>query len=604
MNNLLLVSAGHIDHGKTALITALNGFKGDTTNEEKRRGITIDLSFSHLANENTNIAFIDAPGHENLLKTMISGAFGADCVLLVVACNEGLKPQSLEHIKITHLLGIKNVILALTKSDLADFKQIQKVKNECLNELEKYENFSVLATFELSIKDEGSINKLKEFLFALKPAQKLEFPLPKYYIDRLFSIKGAGLVTTATLQGASISKDEKLFDYDANVAFSVRGLQVHDSFVLGANAGQRVAINIACSDTSRIKKGDFISKKGYFRAFNQIDAIFFGQIKHNENAIFCIGTKSVNAKITLLASNENSHFITLKLEKPVFASFDEHYILLENSRLLGGGRILNPVSEPMKKPQKIMLLKALLKRDFAIVFDILKSTHEKGFGLICAPQRFALAQDKALEIAKSLKNAIIDEEALNIYDISVIKDIKDFIKFIISKNELAMFSATSIALKLPWASAKIAQIAIDELAGILEFKNGLYFKKGADFSKLKESLEAGILREIENGGLSPLAPYNIYDIFEVDRKAGDDALKRLCAKNLVIRLEHNLFVSKNNLKKAKITLKEIITKNGFVDAQSAKTALNLSRKYVIAYLEALDSEPDIIKVEQKRVFKK
>ena len=432
--------------------------------------------------------------------------------------------------------------------------------------------------------------------------------LPRYYIDRLFNIKGAGLVATGTLLGSSIELGGKLYDYDAGVEFSIRSMQVHDKPVSVANNAQRVAINISSPLAHKIKKGDFISKKGNFRGFKELDCVFFGSITHGAEVSLCIGTKSINAKASVLSSKKEgekneSYFITLKLDKEVFASFDERFVLLGGGALLGGGRVLNPISEPLKKRAKIELLTMLLERDFLGAFELLKNTHEKGFGLLCAAQRFGILPSSALKIAKELKNAIIDEDELNVYDTSAKESLKDFIRFIISKNELAMFSASSVALKLPWASKMLAGMAIDEMKSELDFENGLYFKKGADFSKLKESLEEGILREIERGELAPLAPYNIYDIFECDRKAGDDALKRLTARGVVVRLEHNLFISAKNLDLAKKRLFELIARDGYADVSNAKDFLNLSRKYTIAYLEALDNDERIEKIENKRVLK-
>ena len=607
MSSILLASAGHIDHGKTALIKALNGFEGDSTDEEKRRGITIDLSFSHLEKNGANIAFIDVPGHENLLKTMISGAFGAQGALLVVSSTEGLKAQSLEHIKILEFLGIKKIILCITKCDIASKEQISHSKSTSLAELRKYD-FDVLKSFELSIFDSSSIEALRQFLLALRIENTQNSCLPRYYIDRLFNIKGAGLVATGTLLGSSIELGGKLYDYDAGVELGIRSMQVHDKPVSVANNAQRVAINISSPLAHKIKKGDFISKKGNFRGFKELDCVFFGSITHGAEVSLCIGTKSINAKASVLSSKKEgekneSYFITLKLDKEVFASFDERFVLLGGGALLGGGRVLNPISEPLKKRVKIQLLTMLLEHDFLGAFELLKNTHEKGFGLLCAAQRFGILPSSALKIAKELKNAIIDEDELNVYDTSAKESLKDFIRFIISKNELAMFSASSVALKLPWASKMLAQMAIDEMKSELDFENGLYFKKGADFSKLKESLEEGILREIERGELAPLAPYNIYDIFECDRKAGDDVLKRLTARGVVVRLEHNLFISAKNLDLAKKRLFELIARDGYADVSNAKDFLNLSRKYTIAYLEALDNDERIEKIKNKRVLK-
>ncbi|MDY3776572.1 MAG: SelB C-terminal domain-containing protein, partial [Campylobacter sp.] len=526
--------------------------------------------------------------------------------LLVVSSTEGLKAQSLEHIKILEFLGIKKIILCITKCDIASKEQISHSKYTSLAELRKYD-FDVLKSFELSIFDSSSIDALRQFLLALRIKNTQNSCLPRYYIDRLFSIKGAGLVATGTLLGSNIELGGKLYDYDAGVELGIRSMQVHDKPVSVANNAQRVAINISSPLAHKIKKGDFISKKGNFRGFKELDCVFFGSITHGAEVSLCIGTKSINAKASVLLGKKGekneSYFISLKLDKEVFASFDERFVLLGGRALLGGGRVLNPVSEPLKKRAKIELLTMLLERDFLAAFELLKNTHKKGFGLLCSAQRFGILPSSALKIAKELKNAIIDEDELNVYDTSAKESLKDFIRFIISKNELAMLSASSVALKLPWASKMLAQMAIDEMKSELDFENGLYFKKGADFSKLKESLEEGILREIERGVLAPLAPYNIYDIFECDRKAGDDALKKLTARGVVVRLEHNLFISAKNLDLAKKRLFELIVRDGYADVSNAKDFLNLSRKYTIAYLEVLDNDERIEKIENKRVLK-
>ena len=175
----------------------------------------------------------------------------------------------------------------------------------------------------------------------------------------------------------------------------------------------------------------------------------------------------------------------------------------------------------------------------------------------------------------------------------------------IEKNEFAVFSAQSISLKLAWASQNLAQKALDELenANLIAKDSGVYTKKGVDLSKLKVRLEEKIYEILESGKLAPTAPYNIYDDLEIDRVSGDNALKKLTAMGRVIRLEHNLFITRNSLKMALDKLREIIKNQGFVNVTNAKDALNLSRKYVIAYLEQLDLESDIMKQGNDRVFR-
>lgn len=604
MSNLIIGTAGHIDHGKTALIKALNGFEGDTLQQEKDRGITIDLSFSNLKNGDENIAFIDVPGHENLVKTMISGAFAFDASLLVVAANDGIMPQTKEHLKVLSLLGVKSIILAITKSDLVDNSRLEFVLEQGKSLL-KDENLELLQHFFVSIKDMDSIKDLRQYLFTLKPKKRDQNGLFRYYIDRVFSIKGIGSIVTGSVISGSVKKSDKLFNYDLGRDVVVRGIQMHDESVDSAECGTRVALNLTGVELNDLKKGQLLSKKGFFRGNYEADAIVFSkELRHNQSVLFCVGSKSVSSKAVFLSDDKNL-FVTFKFEKEMFLLFNEPFVLISNSRVIGGGRVLNPISEPLKRQSKVALLNALNFVEFKNVFEILKQAHKNGFGLISSFQRFGISHDEAVSIARSLKNAFVDDEALNVYDLDAICRVKEFIKFIIQKNNFALFSASSISLKLNWVTHNLAQKALDELESekIVVKNDGVYVKLGVDFSKIKVKLEDEIYNIIDRAKLSPDAPYNIYDSLDIDRISGDNALKKLTANARVVRLAHNLFISSKNLEYALNLLKEIIKDDGFVNVQNAKNRLGLSRKFIIAYLERLDSLPYIAKNGQNRVFK-
>ena len=604
--SLIIGTAGHIDHGKTALIKELNGFEGDKLEEEQKRGITIDLSFSNLSKNGENIAFIDVPGHENLIKTMISGAYGFDACLFVVAANDGLMPQSLEHLEVLNILGVRSLIVALTKCDLASAELIEQRKNEIYATAQNYKNLQILEIFPVSIKDNASIDELRNYLFTLKAANREQEGVFRYYIDRVFSLKGIGNVVTGTVIEGSVSKNEKLFNYDAGKEAQVRSVQSHDKFVDRAGVSSRVALNLTGIELNNLKKGQLLSKKGFFRGFREIDAIVFArELTHGQSVTFCVGAKAAPAKALVLSEKEGGIFATFKFERDMFLKFDEPFVLIANGRVVGGGRVLNAVSEPMKKSSKISFLNALLKKDFVSAFAMLKDTHKNGFGIISAYQRFGLNHEEAVAIAKQTPNVFVDEKALNIYDLSAVDRIKSAVKFMIEKNEFAVFSATSISLKLSWASESIAQKALDELesAGAITKNDGVYTKTGVDMSKLKIRLEEKIYEILQSGNLAPLAPYNIYDELEIDRVSGDNALKKLTGIGRVVRLAHNLFVTSKALNEALAKLKAIIAAQGFVNVTNAKEALNLSRKYVIAYLEQLDLDPNIVKNGTDRVLK-
>lgn len=604
--SLIIGTAGHIDHGKTALIKELNGFEGDKLEEEQKRGITIDLSFSNLSKNGENIAFIDVPGHENLIKTMISGAYGFDACLFVVAANDGLMPQSLEHLEVLNILGVRSLIVALTKCDLASAELIEQRKGEIYAAAQNYKNLQILEIFPVSIKDSASIDELRNYLFTLKAANREQEGVFRYYIDRVFSLKGIGNVVTGTVIEGSVSKNEKLFNYDAGKEAQVRSVQSHDKFVDRAGVSSRVALNLTGIELNNLKKGQLLSKKGFFRGFREIDAIVFArELTHGQSVTFCVGAKAAPAKALVLSEKEGGIFATFKFERDMFLKFDEPFVLIANGRVVGGGRVLNAVSEPMKKSSKISFLNALLKKDFVSAFAMLKDTHKNGFGIISAYQRFGLNHEEAVAIAKQAPNVFVDEKALNIYDLSAVDRIKSAVKFMIEKNEFAVFSATSISLKLSWASESIAQKALDELesAGAIIKNDGVYTKTGVDMSKLKIRLEEKIYEILQSGNLAPLAPYNIYDELEIDRVSGDNALKKLTGIGRVVRLAHNLFVTSKALNEALAKLKAIIAAQGFVNVTNAKEALNLSRKYIIAYLEQLDLDPNIVKNGIDRVLK-
>ena len=604
--SLIIGTAGHIDHGKTALIKELNGFEGDRLEEEQKRGITIDLSFSNLSKNGENIAFIDVPGHENLIKTMISGAYGFDACLFVVAANDGLMPQSLEHLEVLNILGVRSLVVALTKCDLATPGLIEQRKGEIYAAAQNYKNLQILDIFPVSIKDSASIDELRNYLFTLKAANREQEGVFRYYIDRVFSLKGIGNVVTGTVIEGSVSKNEKLFNYDAGKEAQVRSVQSHDKFVDRAGVSSRVALNLTGIELSDLKKGQLLSKKGFFRGFREIDAIVFArELTHGQSVTFCVGAKAAPAKALVLSEKEGGIFATFKFERDMFLKFDEPFVLIANGRVIGGGRVLNAVSEPMKKSSKISFLNALLKKDFVSAFAMLKDTHKNGFGIISAYQRFGLNHEEAVAIAKQTPNVFVDEKALNIYDLSAVDRIKSAVKFMIEKNEFAVFSATSISLKLSWASESIAQKALDELesAGAITKNDGVYTKTGVDMSKLKIRLEEKIYEILQSGNLAPLAPYNIYDELEIDRVSGDNALKKLTGIGRVVRLAHNLFVTSKALNEALAKLKAIIAAQGFVNVTNAKEALNLSRKYIIAYLEQLDLDPNVVKNGTDRVLK-
>jgi selenocysteine-specific elongation factor len=600
MDNFIIGTCGHIDHGKTALVHALNGFEGDTTDEEKQRGITIDLSFSNLIKGDKNIAFIDVPGHEKLIKNMIAGAFSFDVIMIVVSAKEKIMPQTIEHLEILNILGLKKAIVIITKKDLVTQEELEENTQEILQFIGNYD-FDVVLSKAVSIYDNSSIEELKEELFSLEANNKPSQNFFRYYVDRIFNTKGSGTVVTGTVLGNPLSKDEKVFICDLKKEVKLKSIQIHGKEAQVANISNRAALNLQNIDTKLIKKGFLISKKGFLRGFKQID-IAYNSLKDKElihNTLYSIylGSKKFEARVLIL---ENG-FATIKSNEDIFSIYGEKLIIRQGNSTIAGGVILNSIVDPMKKSQKLELLHLLKENNISDAYKSLLVVHKKGLGLVSSAQRFALSHEKALEFTKNLENSFIDEKALVIYPIQTKDIIKNIIKNIYTKNKYALLSNSSIALRLVWASENFIELVLSELCQEqVLVKDGNLYKNCNITEDIKDQLETIILKKLKKENFTPTAPYNIYDELDIDRTLGDTILKALTSKKLVTRIQHNLFIEAQNLTTLIGVMKDIIKKDGYLDIQNFKNHYTMSRKYMIAYLDYLDKLNNIENKEGKR----
>lgn len=605
-NDILVGLAGHIDHGKTSFIKALNGFDGDEREEEKQRGITLDISFSNLTLSHRNIAFIDVPGHEKLIKNMIAGAFGVDIICLIVASDDGLMPQSIEHIQIANFLGIKKCFCIITKTDKSSPQRINEVEKQIRDffapltiELDTIFPFSTLT----QKKDKIAI---LEYLNTTKKPPREDIGFFRYYIDRSFAISGAGCVVSGSSISGKVEKGDELYIYDLKKEVSVRGIKIHSNFSNHALPSHRVALNLSGIRANDLKRGMLISKKGYLRGFDSIDVVLFGFNTLPKCALLHIGAKKINVKITPLFFLDSSNcFATLTCQEKIYSIFQEAFILRNDNQTLCGGRILSPITDPIKKIQKLSYLKAVYSKNFLQAFEILSIAHPKGFGLISSTQRFGLTHAQALEIAKKIQNVFLDEKNLVIYPNATKNKLQESILNIFKKNPNALISASSLKYKNPWASEPYLQNILDSLldSGKIGIKNGLYTSKNSPLKNHLDFLVDKIYETLLIQSYAPEAPYNIYESLDIDRKSGDDALKKLCASQKVVRLEHNLFISTKSLNEVLTLMREIIDQKGYVDISTLKEVLPLSRKYLTAYLDYLDSFEDIAKEGMRRIYK-
>lgn len=610
MEYIIVGTAGHVDHGKTALITALTGFEGDSLDEEKRRGITINLSFSSMQNETKNVAFIDVPGHEKLLKNMIAGAFGFDASLVVVDANEGIMPQTKEHLEILNLLHVKNIIVALTKKDLAPIDLIEQRTYEITEHLKSLKNLHLVEIIPVSIYEPDTIQALKQALFNLPATPKKSNGLFRYYVDRSFSIAGAGTVVTGTVLDGTIKVGEKLFAPELEKEFVIRNLQVHDHDVESAYSSQRTAINLQNAQKTSFEKGALLCKKGFIRGFDCADvwleSIGGHTLKHNSKVILYVGTKQVEARILFYENEDKADkgYAKLQFNHKLFLVHDEPFIICSSGRTIGGGRVLNPINDPMKKRVKLELLKALDSKDFKSAFTILVEMHKHGFGLISSNQRFGLNHDEATSIANEMSDVFVDEKGLVLYPISMKNELERIIQAIYAKNAYALLSANSLSMKLKWASVALVESVLQKLCeeGMLDLVNGIYKNAQIEIDNIETLIEDKLYDILLKAEFTPDAPYNIYDELDIDRKMGDDALKNLTRAKKVVRLEHNLFVTTIALSAMMAHLREIMRKENGIDVKSFKEHFDISRKYLIAYLDYLDNFEDVKKEGNRRVL--
>src|SRR4051812_13867683 len=306
MKHIIVGTAGHIDHGKTALVKALTGIDADRLEEEKRRGITIDIGFAHLdLTPSLRLGFVDVPGHERFVKNMLAGVGGIDLVLFVIAADESIKPQTREHFDICRLLGIPRGIVALTKSDLVDPDLLGLVRLEA-EELVAGSFLEGAPIVPVSSTTGAGLDELRAALARIAATvpdkdPRGHFRLP---IDRAFTIKGFGAVVTGALISGAVQKEQEVELYPAGRRLRVRGVQVHGSKSDHAVAGQRTAVNLTDIQPSEIVRGEVLSAPGRFQAVRHIDCRLdlLGSarpLKHRAPVHFHSGTAEIEAEVRL-----------------------------------------------------------------------------------------------------------------------------------------------------------------------------------------------------------------------------------------------------------------------------------------------------------------
>ncbi len=399
--HLIIGTAGHVDHGKTALVGKLTGMETDRLKEEQERGLSIELGFAYFdLPDGSRAGIVDVPGHEKFIRSMLSGAYGMDIVLFVVDAKEGVQEQTLEHLAILDLLGISNGILVMTKSDLAtpdELAEATEMTQEMLvgTSLEGIPNVSVS-----SITGEG-IETLKQTIVEqVTVATKVEESdgIPRLYVDRVFTVQGFGVVVTGTLIGGSINQDQRMVILPQGDPIRVRGIQVHNETAPVAQAGQRTALNLSGISAQDIQRGDVLCPIEFSQVTDNIDmslqvlTSFPRILEHWTRLRAYLGTREIFCRLILLVDEAilpgDTVQVQLRLEQPILTFRGDRIILRDFSAqyTVGGGEVINPFAPRHKRfvPETIATLAQWEEADDAqIVNTVLENSDT-----LCVPESF------------------------------------------------------------------------------------------------------------------------------------------------------------------------------------------------------------------------
>ena len=631
-NNVIIGTAGHVDHGKTSLIKALTGIETDRLKEEKKRGITIELGFAYLDfGDGTKVGIIDVPGHEKFVKNMLAGAGGIDVAILVVAANEGVMPQTVEHFEILKLLNIQKGVIVVTKTDMVDASWLEMIKDD----VRKLVAGSILAEadiLETSVYNNQGIPELKAHLRNLVDnisTSDLEKPA-RIPVDRIFSIDGFGTVITGTLIEGTFKKGDNVEIYPQRRTCKIRNIQVHDMDVDEAYSGQRVAVNLAGVKKDMLERGSVIAPEGsmvntfMLDVFLQVLPECERTVKNNSRVHFYHGTRDILCKIILLDKDElapgEAGFAQLRLEEEATFKYGDRFIVRFYSPLetVGGGVILNV------SPRKHTRFKSGLTDELKLIKD--GSTAERFHALLA---------DKAKQVPTVKDVAVLaninDSELENVLD-----ELRGTRKIICLEN-----------LDNRWLTdvKYYEALAVKSNQVLQNFHKNNAYKKGMNIEEYKSRVFATVpdyavnplidammkdkLVKIENLLVSSInfkvEIDNSYSqlsdkIEKIYKDAGvivpnrDDVLKMINDKNKIkvmdsmiaegrlVMVDKQLLFHRDVFDECISKMKDFATQNGDITLAQFRDMIGASRKYAVAILEYCDGKKITRKVGDVRVL--
>jgi selenocysteine-specific elongation factor len=597
MKSIIIGTAGHIDHGKTALVKALTGIDADRLEEEKRRGITIDLGFAHLdlpgaEGERLHLGFVDVPGHERFVRNMLAGVGGIDLVLLVIAADESIKPQTREHFDILQLLGVQRGITVLTKSDAVDAETLDVVRLE----VEEFLHGTFLQPPKAPIVAVSSLTGagLDDLKRAMVAAAAQVQPrdskaLARLPVDRVFTMKGFGTVVTGTLMSGTIHRDEELEVFPTGRRVRVRGVQVHGQAGDAAIAGQRTALNLADASTEDLSRGMSLAPQSTFTAVRRVDANTMEAVAE----IAFHGVKQLTP---------GSHaFARIKLPGAALLLPGDRFIIRQFSPVvtIGGGTVLDPAPVP-RMPGHEAFLQLLASGEPASILQA--RIARRGHNGMTTSQLVAETGWTRDFIESQIAKAVKDKVVLRIGDLfvdapataalqqTIVNSVEGFHR----KNSLVGGIAREALREQAKASTEVFTACLDLLAREkkIETVGDLVRLPGRGVAMKDDEAESK--KQIEDAfasaGLKVPALHEVIAGLKVDKSRAQKIVTLLLRDKILIKISDELVFHRSALEELRRLVMMQKTKSSKMDVAKFKELTGVSRKYAIPLLEYLDRE--------------
>lgn len=604
MRDIVVGMAGHIDHGKTTVVKYLTGVDTDTLPEEKSRGMTINLGFTQIKfDDGSRVGLIDVPGHEKFIKNMSAGVSGVDYLLMVIACDDGIMPQTEEHFQILKLFGVKSGMILLTKRDLVDEKRYEEVKKQC-REYFKGSFLENSPLLPLSITDIESYNTLKNLL--KEELKKIDLEEKERYfrmdIDRVFSVKGFGCVVTGTVKSGKISVGDTLTIYPQNKMVKVKGLESHGEKKDSIGTGNRCAINLAGIESSEIKRGDIIGKS--LLTGDKIECKLTllessPKIKNNHRIRLNIGTDEIIGRVKIYEKNcilaGESAFVQIDLEEVLGGVLKERGIVRNYSPIstIGGIELLDFSKKEFnrKDTKQIELLKVLSQEDNEKkVEELIKIDRE-------LENIFSLfGEEISLEnLIETKKVFLLDKKYIHrdtlLEKISIIVDelekfysenrlVRGILKSQIKERYFKNYSLKDYNKFFDLDLVKEKITVVDELVALKEFK----IRLNKEEKNMKEEIFSYYKEQKFN-----LKPYSYYLEVTKDKNLFEKVHRYMVEEGFIQYLEEEYYILNGYLKESTKLITNFLEKNGKIQVKEAKEVLNNSRDSSILILRKLDT---------------